>query len=207
VIPGVQVWRFEPPLVPTPDDARSALRHELARPDYHDTNLLQRLLDWVQQRIEDGVNAASTSSPLVTLAAMVALLGVVAFVVWLISRTRRSPRGAAREGGVLTDEAVTAAELRRRAERARAEGRPEDAVVDGFRALALRQVERGRLHDQPGATAHEVAASIEATYPTHSERVDQAAALFEAVLYGGHGASGEQADALLRLDDDLAAVR
>ena len=46
-----------------------------------------------------------------------------------------------------------------------AQGRFADAVVDGFRALALRQAERGRLEDAPGATAHEVADSLAAAYP------------------------------------------
>ena len=73
---------------------------------------------------------------------------------------------------MLTDEAITAAELRARAEAALAEGRHEDALVDGFRALAVRQVERGRLDDTPGATAHEVAGVLAREYPDRGPRVD-----------------------------------
>ncbi len=61
---------------------------------------------------------------------------------------------------MLTDEVVTADELRARAEAALEAGRFEEAVVDGFRAVAVRQVERGRLADTPGATAHEVAEAL-----------------------------------------------
>ena len=192
----------------TPDEARSALRHELAKPEYHDTNLIQRVLDWVRRTVENGLDAASQSSPLATLASMVTLLALVGLVAWLVSRTRLSRRAAeARDGGVLTEEVVTSAQLRRRAEAALADGRPAAALVDAFRALTLRQVERGRLDDIPGATAHEVALSLEAAYPSQSRRVDDSAALFDAVLYGGRAASSDQARAVLRLDDELAGAR
>jgi hypothetical protein len=200
-------WWLEPPLVPSPDDARNALRLELARPEYHNTNVIQRVVAWLQRTVQNGLDAASRSSPAEAIAAMVVLLALVALVFWMVSRTRRTQRAAERQSGVLTDVAVSAAELRSRAELALAEGRAAEAVVDGFRALALRQVERGRLQDVPGATAHEVALSLEATYPVQSSQVDQSAALFEAVLYGGHGASADQAIALLRLDDELAGAR
>ena len=200
-------WWMEPPLVPSPDDARHALRTELARPEYHNTNVIQRVVAWLQRTVQNGLDTASRSSPAEAIAAMVVLLALVALVFWMVSRTRRTRRAAERQSGVLTDVAVSAAELRSRAELALAEGRAAEAVVDGFRALALRQVERGRLQDVPGATAHEVALSLEATYPVQSSQVDQSAALFEAVLYGGHGASVDQASALLRLDDELAGAR
>jgi len=201
-------WRLEPPLVPTPDEARRALQQELAHPEYHDTNIVQRLLDWVKGGIQDALDAASGSSTGHALAVMAVLLGLAGLIGWLVSRTRLSRRARdARQGGVLTEEAVSAADLRRRAEQSLADGRPADALVDGFRALTLRQVERGRLADIPGATAHEVALSLEAEYPVQSSRVDVSAALFDAVLYGGRGASAEQAQAVLGLDDELAGAR
>ena len=33
----------DPPLTPSPDDARSSLRRELLKPEYNDQNLVQRL--------------------------------------------------------------------------------------------------------------------------------------------------------------------
>jgi len=201
-------WRLEPPLVPTPDEARRALQRELARPEYHDTNLVQRVMDWVKGGIQDALDAASGSSTGHALAVMAVLLGLAGLIGWLVSRTRLSRRARdARQGGVLTEEAVSAADLRRRAEQALADGRPADALVDGFRAMTARQVERGRLADIPGATAHEVALWLEAEYPVQSSRVDVSAALFDAVLYGGRGASAEQARAVLGLDDELAGAR
>ena len=206
VLAGRGPW-LEPPLTPSGDEARSALRRELARPEYHDLNLVRRALDWIGRTVEAGLDGASGSSPLVTLAAMVVLLALVGLVVSLVTRTRRSRAAEPRDGGVLTDEVVTAADLRHRAEAALAEGRTVEALVDGFRALTLRQVERGRLDDVPGATAHEVALALEARYPTHGQKVDDSAAVFDAVLYGGREASAAQAQAVLGLDDELAGAR
>ncbi len=81
-------------------------------------------------------------------------------------------------------------------------------MVDAYRALAVRQVERGRLADTPGATAHEVAGRAgAASTRTSGPRVDASAALFDAVLYGDRPASRDQAAGVLALDDELATVR
>ena len=105
------------------------------------------------------------------------------------------------------DGTVTAAQLRARAEAALAEGRYAPALVDGFRALAVRQVERGRLEDLPGATAHEVAAALATAYPEQRVRVDGSALLFDEVLYGDRPATRDQATGVLALDDELAVRR
>ena len=107
---------------------------------------------------------------------------------------------------MLTDEHVTAASCgpapRRRWRRAATRTR----VVDGFRAIAVRQVERGRLDDAPGATAHEVAERAgRASTRTSATGSHGSAALFDPVLYGDRPATREQATAVLALDDELAA--
>jgi hypothetical protein len=197
----------DPPLDPTPDEARSALRRELLHPEYYEDNLIQRLLTWLQRQLEKGVEAAVDLPPLQTFAAMVIGVLLVGALVSLVRRARGSARAPKERQAVLTDEAVTAAELRSRAEAALAAGRHEDALVDGFRALAARQVERGRLDDTPGATAHEVAGVLAGEYPARRARVDVAAALFDSVLYGARPATREQALHVLTLDDDLAVLR
>ena len=68
-------------------------------------------------------------------------------------------------------------------------------------------MERGRLDDTPGATAHEVAGVLAREYPDRGSRVDTAAALFDSVLYGDRPATREQALDVLTLDDDLAVLR
>jgi hypothetical protein len=192
-----------PPLDPSPDDASTLLRRELVRPEYHEHDVLQQVLDWVGRMVDGAVDAASGTPPLSTFAAMVAFLLLALGLGWLLSRARRTAR-AARDRAVLpTDLTVTAADLRARAERALAEGRPEDAVVDGFRALAVRQVEHGRIEDRPGATAHEVALALGAAHPDQQPHVDRTAALFDAVRYGDRPATIDQARGVLELDDAL----
>ena len=79
--------------------------------------------------------------------------------------------------------------------------------MDGFRALATRQIERGRLDDQPGATAREVAARLAASYPEEGSRVAQSADLFDATMYGDRPATRDDAAGVLGLDDTLAGAR
>jgi len=206
VIPA-GLLRTAPPLDPSGDEGRSWLRRELLHPEYHQQNLVEQVINWLQRQVQRGVDAASHAPPLSTFAAMVVLLLLVGGLAWLLSRTRRTAHRATERGPVLGDASVTADQLRGRAEAALAEGRHADALVDAFRALAVRQVERGRLDDVPGATAHEVAVALAAAYPEQGGRVDGSAAAFDAVLYGHHPAAREQAAGVLALDDELAARR
>jgi hypothetical protein len=195
------------PLDPSPDRADELLRRELLRPEYHDQNLMQRFLDWIMDQLDSGLNAASQASPLGWVGASVVFLVLVLLLGWLASRARRDPRARDETGAVLTEERLTAVDLRRRAESALAAGEPALAVVEAFRALTVRQIERGRLPDLPGATAHEVALSLGSTYSDRQPRVDGAALLFDRVLYGDRPATPDQARDILALDDDLAGVR
>jgi len=111
------------------------------------------------------------------------------------------------KASVFTEETITAAQLRARAEAALADGRTEDAVADGFRALAVRQVERGRLADTPGTTAQEAARALAGEYPGLRARVGGSAELFDAVIYGDRSATRDQAVDVLELDDELKGRR
>ena len=197
----------DPPLDPSGDEARSALRRELLQAQYHDQNVVQRIIDWFDRRLGGLIEATSASPAISTLLAMVILVVLVLGLALLLSRARRTARAAQEQRSVLTGEVVTARELRARAEAALAQGRFEDAVVDAFRALTVRQVERGRLADAPGATAHEVARSLADEFPGQGARVSAAAAIFEQVLYGDRSADRAQAASVLRLDDDLTVRR
>ncbi|MCW2787193.1 MAG: integral rane protein [Marmoricola sp.] len=195
------------PLDPSPDRARSLLRHELVHPAYHDQDLVRQILDWLGRRVDSTLNVASGAHPLSTVAAFTVFAILLVVLVWVLSRFRRNARTAARSQVVLTQEVVTAAELRRRAEGALAQGRPADAVIDGFRALTVRQIERGRLDDLPGATAREVATGLGVTFPAYGGEVRRSADLFDLVLYGDRPASDDQARAVFGLDDELARTR
>lgn len=196
-----------PPLQPSGDEGRRLLREELLHSEYHRQHLVQRVLDWIWRRLEGGVGVATGTSWITAVVTMVVGALLVIGLVLLLSRVRRDRRTRAQATAVLTDDRPSASELRRRAESALADGRNTEAVVEAFRALAVRQVERGRLADQPGTTAHEVAASLATTYPAHGEQVGRGADLFDATLYGHRPASRVDATTLLELDDVLAGAR
>lgn len=197
----------EPPLAPSPDDARGAVRRELLDPQYYDQDLLQRVLDWLQRRIDGTVEGASSLPALTWLAITAVVVGLLIALGLLLSRARRSARRSDDRRSVLTREVVTAATLRSRAEQALAQERFGDAVVDGFRAVAVAQVEHGRLDDAPGSTAHEVAMVLAIQYPSEARAVEAAAQRFDAVMYGDQEAERRDAEAVLALDGRLRSLR
>ncbi len=195
------------PVDPSSDEARSLLRRELLQPEYQQDSPLQRLLDWFGRQFDQGLAAASRSSTLTVLAALLLLALVGVGVLWLMSRSRLTRRADPVTGPVLVDDSLGADQLRERAQTAMAQSRWSAALVDGFRALTARQTERGRLPDLPGATAHEVASALAEVHPRLAERLRAAADHFDEVLYGDRLAESEQAAAMLALDDDLVGVR
>jgi hypothetical protein len=197
----------EPPLDPSGDEARSLLGRELAHPEYHQRNLVEEVLNAVNRFLNGLIDGASGARPLSTFAAIVAFLALGIALAWLLSRVRRTARVTGAPGAVVEDATLTADQLRSAAEQALAEGRHGQALVDGFRALTVRQVERGRLADRPGATAHEVAEALASTYPDQGTPVTTSATLFDAVRYGDRPATYDQAADVLALDEALAGRR
>lgn len=195
------------PLDPSGDEGRRLLRAELLKSEYHQQHLWQRLLAWLGRLFHGSVHTASGSSWVTVLVTMLLFAMIVTGLALVVSRVRHGRRERTRPAALLPDDRLSAADLRRRAEASLAEGRHAQAVVDGFRALATRQIERGRLDDQPGATAHEVAARLAASYPEQGPRVGRSADLFDATMYGDRPATREDATGVLGLDDTLAGVR
>lgn len=196
----------DPPLDPSPDEARSRLRRELLNPEYHDQNLVERFVTWIDRWLGNTLDAAAGTPPLSAAAAILVTVLLVVGLGLLVARVRAAPR-AEPAGAVLTEEVVTAAALRARARAALAEERYEAVVVEGFRALTVGQVEQGRLDDRPGATAREVADALAADRPALRSRIVDGALLFDLVRYGDREATRAQAQDVLALDDELAGVR
>ncbi len=197
----------DPPLVPTPEQGRDLLRRELLDPVYHQDDVMQRLLDWLRRRVLDVLDAASSAPPLSAFAAMTVGLLLVLALIWLATRARTAPQRRSRADSVLPDSSVSAARWRENAERAALEGRHSEALVDAFRALVARQVQRGRLDAAPGTTAHEVTQTLQSAYPDQAAGMSEGARLFDLVLYGERDATAAQAAFVLALDDELAGVR
>lgn len=202
-LPG-RLAQLDPPLDPSGDEARGQLRRELARPEYYDADLLERISNWLDRLINDSVGAASDSPPLTVAFATVVALLLTTAIMLMVSRARRTARASRTAKPALTDDLVDADELRARAVAALAAGDATAALVDAFRALAVRQIERGRIDDLPQATAHELAGALAATFADHRAALSRGADLFDQVLYGDRPATDDQARDLLALDDTLA---
>ncbi|TYL51424.1 DUF4129 domain-containing protein [Nocardioides sp. BGMRC 2183] len=197
----------EPPLDPSGEEARRRLTEELADPRYVDRGIVERVLDWIGRAIDDSIGAAEGWPALTVLAAILVVLLLALALAWLVTRARSSRADrmpSARPA--LTDEAVDAATLRVRAEAALAAGDARTGVVDGFRALALRQIERGAIDGGPQSTAHELGRAIAAVHPGRASALVAAADAFDEVLYGDHPATAEVAREVLALDDALAGA-
>jgi hypothetical protein len=195
-----------PPLAPSGAEGRSLLRAELLKKEYHDQHLWERLLAWLGRLFHRGVGAASGSSPATVFLTMLLVALLVVGLALLLSRVRSDRRVTARTESVLADDHPSASLLRRRAEDALREDRYDDAVLDAFRAVAARQIERGELDDQPGLTAREVSLRLASSHPRLADDVRRAADLFDATLYGHRPATRDDAVTLLSLDDSLVGA-
>lgn len=194
------------PVLPDPDRARELLRRELLDPAYQTGNPIRRLLDWLDRLLSAGAGRAGALDGVGLAIALALLLVLLLALGWFASRVRRTTR-LAPAGDLVGTAGVDSATLRRRAEAALAAGRLDDVVIEGFRALAVRQVELGLLGETRSSTVTEVSAALAARHPERSDAVRAAARAFDAVRYGGRAATRQQAEAVLALDDDLAGVR
>ena len=198
-------WSPHLRLDPTPPQARDWLEQELHRGDYQ-SPWLNSAIHWLLEKLGmlfDGTMMA-VLSPAVT--ALVALV-VIALLAWVLPKVRRESRAARPDGAVLEDLTITARTYRDRAAQAIRDERYDEAVLDGFRALARDMSDRSLLADAPGITAHEASLALAPFFPDHADRLARAADLFDVVRYGHRHATADQADQVQRLDEKLVTTR
>jgi Domain of unknown function (DUF4129) len=194
-------------LEPGPDQARSWLEEELRSAAYHRAPLLDRLVQWVEDRLADLSSPSAHLSGAPTVVTVLLTLLVAGLLLWVLPRVRRERSVRRPAGAVLVDPRVTAAQYRARAAEARGTGRYGDAVLDSFRAVARDLSERTLLDDAPGLTAHEVSVAAAAAFPGDAAGLARAADLFDSVRYGSATASRQDADDVAALDARLARER
>jgi hypothetical protein len=151
--------------------------------------------------------AALGASPLSTAAALVVVTLLVVVVVLVASRVRRDPASATGTGVGPVDGLMSADEHRRAATTALESGRYDIALVEAFRAIAARAVQRGVLEERPGLTAHELAVGLAPFFPDHAAALAEASAKFDLVFYGDLPATGDDARSVLELDEALRMAR
>jgi hypothetical protein len=199
-------WSLVHGLNPTPPEARRWLEQELHGSDYQNP-WLDSLGRWIADQLNkilEGAGHLTGLSPGITV--LIAVL-VIALLAWVLPRVRRERVVAAAGGAVLDDVTITARHYRELAAQALRDGRHDDAVLDGFRAIAKDMSDRRVLNDAPGRTAHEVSLSLASPFADHADRLARAADLFDSVRYGHRRASAYQAAEIRDLDADLVKTR
>ncbi len=190
------------------DEAARLAVQELADPAYHvdDPGLVERGIRWVVDRLGELVDRAAGSLPggrwgLLALVVLAAI--VLAFVLWRAGPVRRSSSSAT---ALFVGRAKTAADHRREADRASAQGRWEDAVLERYRAIVRALEERTILDPRPGRTADEAAHEGGLALPALAADLWSASTTFDAVAYGGRPASSTDDRFLRALDHAVAAA-
>jgi hypothetical protein len=189
---------------PGPHQGRSWVEHELSRREYH-VDPVARFQAWVGELWDRLTGAALAAGPVPTALLLLGLALLVVAVLLVLSRVRREPgAGPDAGGGPLATGTVTPDEHRRAAEEARDRGAFDLAVVEAYRALAGRALQRGLLDARPGLTAHELASELRPRFPDHGDRLERSADQFDLVFYGAVPATAADAGSVLDLE---AAVR
>ena len=199
-------WSLVRVLSPTPAQARSWLEQELHRSDYQ-SPWLDSLGRWISDlvaKILQGAAGVAGLSPAITVLIAVA---VIALLVWVLPKVRRERVVPATDGAVLDDLTITPGQYRDLAAQALREGRYDDAVLDGFRAIAMDMSDRAVLDEAPGRTAHEVSLALTSPFPEHADRLVRAADLFDSVCYGHRRSNPSQAGQVRDLDAELVRTR
>jgi hypothetical protein len=172
-------------------------------------SIVTRALNWVVEQLRrlqpDLPNGSLPQGDGSDVVGWIAMLALLALVVFLISRWRRLGRRRRGEDPLV----LTEAEARRlpdewvaEAERHEAAGRWRDALRCRFRALVGELIERGVARDLPGRTTGELRRDVRRRAPDATVAFEEAAALFDDAWYGDR-ATGPEENARFRA---LAAV-
>ncbi|HEX3005575.1 MAG TPA: DUF4129 domain-containing protein [Angustibacter sp.] len=198
-----------PPVDPGRDLAREWARRELSDPVYAKARpgLLQRLVEWVIERLQGIHVSSSLTDPRTGVVLLVVLVALVVTVVLLRTGRLRGPGRRAASETVFAGRPLDAEGYRARADEAAATGRWADAVRERFRAVVRSLEERAVLDERPGRTADEAAAEASAALPSLAGELAAGARLFDDVCYGDRTASAEHDRRLRDLDDAVRAAR
>jgi hypothetical protein len=190
--------------------AREAAEQELTDPRYHenDPGLLQRLLDWVWDRIGSLLSKAAEATPggWAGITVVIALLLLLVVALRLRLGKLRPAQGPVTDG-LFTAGPHGAADHRAEAERLAAVGQWSEALQERMRAIVRSLEERALLDPRPGRTADEAAAEAGRALPDHATSLRQAALAFDEVTYADRPADDIAYSRMRDLDTELQGAR
>lgn len=188
------------------EEARDLARDELSKPIYDDEeSLLDRALNWLYEHLPDfgGSGDGDPASSAFVAIVIVVVVFAAAIAIIRAGRLRRHP---SKRKLVFGGEKRSAAAYRSAAVAAAQRGDWHEAVVERFRAIIANAEERGIIDSRPGRTADEAAREAGRHLPEIASPLSDAAALFDATLYGDHAADEPGYSMLASLDDGLRAA-
>lgn len=190
-----------------PDEARSRIHEELAKPEYDDSpGFVQWLLGTIERWLTeflDGIDGSSTAQAGIAVL-LVLLLAVVVFLVLRRTGLIRRSHALSISAQLDSEPVMTAEQLRRAAREAIDAGRSDDGTVLSLRALVRDLEERTLLEVSAGMTAHEAAGRAAHPFPELHGRLLRGADAFDTAAYSHRPATSKQADDLLRLAEYIA---
>lgn len=170
------------PRLPAQEDAE----RELSRQEYHehDPGPLQRVLDWIWDRVGDLLGAATQATPGGWIGLTVLLIVVILLVVALRLRLGKlRPQPTTGPGALFSERPHSAADHRTTAETHATAGRWSEALQERMRAVVRSLEERALLDPRPGRTADEAATEAGHALPDHANQLHAAAWAFDEVTY------------------------
>ncbi|RKR73271.1 DUF4129 domain-containing protein [Frondihabitans australicus] len=195
------------PVTPSPQHARQLLEQELQKQEYQSAKpnaldrLSQQFFDWLDS-IRFGTVHGTSAIAVTVLVVLIVAAALVLFRIYGLPRLQRRSAGPAPlfgDGDVRTADA-----LRRSADAAAASGDFTTAVIERFRAIARDLDERGELSTSPGTTAHGFGERAAELFPSHADRLREAAGRFDGVRYLDRAGDADGYESVRRLDLDLA---
>jgi hypothetical protein len=203
----------EIPLVPDPDEARSWLEDELAKPAYAEAQptwfdqMAKAISDFISSILNPQIGPGGGMVVAAIIGVLIVAIIVAAVIVWGVPRARATSRLTADDLLFGEEETRTAAELRRAARQAAAASDWDEAVILRFRALARGLSERGAVRLGPGATVHAFAAQAAAAFPGEVTELNIAADLFDAVRYLRQPGTADAFERITGTDERLERTR
>ncbi|WP_051298654.1 DUF4129 domain-containing protein [Arthrobacter castelli] len=198
----------EVPVLPDDEQARDWAVEELSKGVYQQAKpslfdqIVTRIFEWIGSVFE---NMSGIEADLGTVIITVAALLLIGVAIWLIRP--RLNRSRVQPDEMFDDDVLlTAGQHREEGSRAAQQEDFGRAVLEQFRAIVRSAEERTVIDPQPGRTAGEVAAQLEAAFPPQRQPLHEAALTFNDIRYGDAIGSRTEYEQLLHLDDGLLAL-